>query len=42
MFYDLYFHISSAGVLRKDESHLSPVVSLLPVVMPGDRSVMLT
>jgi len=27
---------STAGVLKKDESHLSPVVSLLPLVMPGD------
>ena len=27
----------TAGVLKKDESHLSPVVSLLPLVMPGDR-----
>lgn len=32
----------SAGVLKKDESHLSPVVSILPIVMPGDRSVMCT
>ncbi|XP_058954836.2 cytoplasmic dynein 2 intermediate chain 1 isoform X2 [Pocillopora verrucosa] len=29
---------STAGVLRKDESHLSPVVSILPVVMPGDSA----
>ena len=35
--YRLNFVISTAGVLRKDESHLSPVVSLLPLVMPGDR-----
>ncbi|XP_078377920.1 cytoplasmic dynein 2 intermediate chain 1-like isoform X2 [Oculina patagonica] len=29
---------STAGVLKKDESHLSPVVSILPVVMPGDSA----
>lgn len=29
---------STAGVLKKDESHLSPVVSLLPLVMPGDSA----
>lgn len=40
--HDSYFQISSAGVLKKDESHLSPVVSILPIVMPGDRSVMCT
>ncbi|XP_020612884.1 WD repeat-containing protein 60-like, partial [Orbicella faveolata] len=31
---------STAGVLKKDESHLSPVVSLLPIVMPGDRHML--
>lgn len=29
---------STAGILKKDESHLSPVVSLLPLVMPGDSA----
>lgn len=29
---------STAGVLKKDESHLSPVVSILPIVMPGDSA----
>lgn len=38
----LQLSFSSAGVLKKDESHLSPVVSILPIVMPGDRSVMCT
>lgn len=35
----LTFGIFAAGILRKDDSHLSPVVSLLPLVMPGDRYV---
>ena len=36
----LLFEIFAAGILRKDDSHLSPVVSLLPLVMPGDRYVL--